>query len=315
MADTDIAAPPVGNDKAIVEKAKNLEGALTHSTAVGTGREGGAAAAGAFATDNARIAELGKSLVRDGQLPGYEDLGGKGETSGELSEILKAAQAKEPSEEDKANANKKLDEQLSSLTDPEKNKKLESLQHAVLGGDPKALADAIKDIPKEQRADYIKELNKNLDAVHAGARADIDEKGNIVVRGDGDQAVVISADGKTISVHKVGPDGELGGEMLGANANKVMKEISNSAIGNINSDSGLQWLRNVDPSDWISEQPMDLDPSIFGKLPLQHFPESHSGRKSPLRYENQEFFPATGLSGDREQKEFQSPKTQHDKKH
>ena len=149
----------------------------------------------------------------------------------------------EPTKEETSDAQGKLNKQIDDLLPDDRKQNLKALQDAAVGGDPKAMADAIANIDPKDRAAYIKELNKNLDATNAGMHAQIDKAGNVVIYGDNsDKAVEIAPSGQA-TVRKVERelDGTVilkEGEVLGTDPSKVMKDLSTNAVNNINSPFG-----------------------------------------------------------------------------
>lgn len=162
----------------------------------------------------------------------------------------------EPTKEDIDKAQQKLDKQISGLISPEDQASLKAMQDAVLAGDPKAFAAAIerfKDDP-ERLIQFIKEMNKNLDAVGAGVHAAVDADGKVVIYGEGSTGVEI--DPKTGKAtqryieHKPGGEIELGGEVLNGDAAQAMKKLGNEAVFNINLP---EWWRRLE------DHPISLD--------------------------------------------------------
>jgi hypothetical protein len=219
-------------------------------TAIGTGAadvgraagEAGARTMQQLGLDNVTIGaakgikeQLGEEMKEAGK--GLGDKIGDG-THSQLQELLK--QTHEPTKEERADAQKKLDDQISKLLKPEDQKALGDLQTAIVNGDHEAFGKAIAGLAGDpaRRDAMVKELNKNLENSGSDTRAVVDSKGNVILHNGGDTAVVFDKEGKA-SVREIShrPDGSivLGGEVVGGKSSVAgtMKGLGNDTVNDI----------------------------------------------------------------------------------
>lgn len=166
-----------------------------------------------------------------------EGLGDGGSKIGEsIIEMMKKA---EPSEKEREAAKKELAEGISKLIPEEDRNTLVGMQEALIDGNLESfqkLVGSLKDNP-EKLAAMIKELNNGLDRAEWGGGVNVqqDSKGNVLLyKQNGDTAIEINPQTGQTTLRPVEPrfDGTAviqPGEVIGADAGKVMRDIGNEA--------------------------------------------------------------------------------------
>jgi len=168
--------------------------------------------------------------ISDGQADG------SGKIAESIIEIMKKA---EPSEKEREAAKKELAEGISKLIPPEDRKTLVGMQEALIDGNLESfqkLVGSLKDNP-EKLAAMIKELNSGLDRAEwsGGVNVQQDSKGNVLLyKQNGNTAIEINPSTGATVLRPVEPrfDGTAviqPGEVIGADAGKVMRDIGNEA--------------------------------------------------------------------------------------
>lgn len=159
----------------------------------------------------------------------------------------------EPSKEDVKKAKEELNGKMSPLVSEADRNAVQGISNALLDGNPKALSDALSAIKDpEQRKKYIEELNHNLKEANAGISLAVDSKGRVLVyKENGKSAVEFDPKTGEMSVRpiSVSADGTVvlqPGEVLNGNPSKVLSDIAQTAVNDINGPL-IAW--NEQPSD------------------------------------------------------------------
>ncbi|MBZ0186336.1 MAG: hypothetical protein K8F91_08825 [Candidatus Obscuribacterales bacterium] len=190
--------------------------------------------------------------------------GKRGQIDDALKDLFKKGH--EPSEKEREQAKKKLAEGISDLIPkedaciicsafrfltgdtsdliPEKDRAvLKAMQASLIDGDLKGFQAAVlslKDNPEKLQV-LIKELNQGLDRSEMGQGADVrmDSKGNVLLyEGNGNTAIEINPKTGAVTLQPIEArfDGTVvlqPGEVLGADPDKVMREIGNTVTDSI----------------------------------------------------------------------------------
>ncbi len=143
--------------------------------------------------------------------------------------------------EDIQKAQGELNDKMSPLVSEADRKVAQAISNAVLDGDPKALAEALSSIKDPERLKkFVEEINHNLKEANAGVSLAVDGKGHVLAYKDnGESAVDIDpkTGATTVRPISVGLDGTVTlepGEILNGNPQKVLKDVGNTAVRNIN---------------------------------------------------------------------------------
>lgn len=233
--------PAVTNDAA--EAARR--GAAGAAEAVG--QSNGRTAIGSSASDvgSGNLAAAADAMKRMGigssdqllpNLPGSDSRGSSDNIAGgdNIGRILEALK---PTQEQREQAGKTMEQQISGLLSPEDRQRLSDMQKAVLDGNHQELGKRIAELqndPAKLKA-YIDEMNKNFKQAGADTRMEIGSDGRVIMHNGGNTAVVFGKDGQA-SVHEIRHrlgGIVLGGEVVGANPQQTATDIGNSTVHQI----------------------------------------------------------------------------------
>ncbi|MCA9800621.1 MAG: hypothetical protein KC777_01480 [Cyanobacteria bacterium HKST-UBA02] len=211
-----------------------------------------------------------------------------GDAAGKAGEsIIEFMKRSEPTEKEREAAKKELAEGISKLVPEEDRKTLVGMQEALIDGNLESfqkLVGSLKDNP-EKLAAMIKELNNGLDKAEwsGGVNVQQDSNGNVLLyKQNGNTAIEINPSTGATVLRPVEPrfDGTAvvqPGEVIGADAGKVMHDIGNEAVESM-TPRKYDILKPGKPFDPFEPKhpfehlrPNDLDPGIRIRPDLRLF--------------------------------------------
>lgn len=153
---------------------------------------------------------------------------------------------KEVTPEDRKEAKDALGKDVSPLINEADSKTLKSMQEAIVDGNIGKLAETLKNMPPERAKAFVKELNKELKAHHAGVELSATGDGRVFVyETSGQTAIQINRDGTTtLKPIRHNYDGSIvvePGEIINKDPEEVMKGISDSAVRGITGGNRIIW--------------------------------------------------------------------------
>lgn len=181
----------------------------------------------------------------------------------------------EPDAEEIKKAQDKFADNLSKLISESDRQTLRTMADAIMSGSTEAFQKSIMSFKgdRERLAKFVAELDDNFRELNADIRLTMAKDGSVLLYKESGQTCVSIAPGDgsiTLRPIRTRFDGTAvlePGEVVGANADKVMKDIGNEAVMSILNPFDFHKLRPVTP---YQIRPGKIDPD-FGINPAPHY--------------------------------------------